>query len=270
MTKFVDCFLFNDELDMLEFRLTEHDPFTDYFILVECNKTHSGKLKELNATNNIERFHKWKDKLIIVILDEKLIQNKYGCGLEAFSRDSAIQKVKELYDDNIIDSNTIVSCVADVDEIYDKQKIEELKNNLTKPIRPLFSYHYYSIKITRPNDPVWTPQNRTKILKFSDLKKFNIKEIEEMININKSEMGWHLSYFGGVDLIVNKLNSFSSCNMKICKETAANPDLIKYRLENNIDILGREWEKLEVKYPDKLPNNIKLLKDLKIDLLLTD
>ena len=268
MIKFVDCFLFNDELDMLEFRLTEHDPFTDYFILIECNKTHSAKPKQLYASNNIDRFTKWKDKLIIVVIDEKLIQNIHGCGLEAFSRECAIKKVKELYDNNIIDSNTILSCVADVDEIYDKEKIEELKNNITKPIRPLFYYHYYSIKITRPNNPVWTPQKRLKIFKFSDFKKFTIKEIEDMIITNKSEMGWHLSYFGGVDTIANKLDSFIHSSMKSCKEVATNKELIKHRLENNIDILGREWENLEIKEPKCVPININLLKELKIDFLL--
>ncbi len=44
MVKFVDCFIFNDELDLLEFRLEEHDPFVDLFILVESTKTFSGKL----------------------------------------------------------------------------------------------------------------------------------------------------------------------------------------------------------------------------------
>ena len=143
MNKFIDSFLFNDELDMLEFRLTEHDSFTDYFVLIECNKTHSLKPKELYATNNIDRFHKWKDKLIIVVIDVNLIKNLQWRRLEAlttqtsgiqkarwledFSRECGIQKVKELYNNNLIDSNTIVSCVGDVDEIYDKEKIEELK-----------------------------------------------------------------------------------------------------------------------------------------------
>ena len=34
----IDCFLMNNELDMLEFRLTEHDPFTDLFVIIESLK----------------------------------------------------------------------------------------------------------------------------------------------------------------------------------------------------------------------------------------
>ena len=268
MTKFVDCFLFNDELDLLEFRLTEHDSFTDYFILVESKKSFSGKPKKLYATNNIERFHKWKDKLIIVIVDENEISKRHGFGLEDYSRECAIKKVQELYKTGLVDSNTIVSCVADTDEIYDKEKIEKLKNNITKPIRPLLRFHYYSLKITRPNDPVWTPQKRLKLVKITDFKEFTIKEVQEMNITNMNEMGWHLCYFGGIDLILSKLSNFAHSNMEKVKECISNPDLIKYRLENNIDILGREWEKLEFKEPYKVPNNIKLLKELKIDLLI--
>ena len=268
MTKFVDCFLFNDELDLLEFRLTEHDSFTDYFILVESKKSFSAKPKKLYATNNIERFHKWKDKLIIVIVDENEISKRHGFDLEDYSRECAIKKVQELYETGLFDSNTIVSCVSDTDEIYDKDKIEELKNSISKPIRPLLQYHYYSLKITRPNNTVWTPQKRLKIVKITDLKEFTIKEVQEMTITDIKEMGWHLCYFGGIDLILSKLSNFAHSNMGKVRECISNPDLIKYRLENNIDILGREWEKLELKEPNKVPININLLKELKIDLLI--
>ena len=268
MTKFVDCFLFNDELDLLEFRLTEHDSFTDYFILVESKKSFSAKPKQLYATNNILRYQKWKDKLIIVIVDDNEISKKHGFGLEDYSRECGIKKVKELYEIGLIDNNTIVSCVADTDEIYDKEKIQELKKNITKPIRPLFRFHYYSLKVTRPNNPIWTPQKRLKLVKISDFKQFTIKEVQEMIITNITEMGWHLCYFGGTDLILTKLSNFAHANMEKVKECISNPNLIKYRLENNIDILGREWEKLEIKDPDKVPININLLKELKIDILL--
>ena len=56
--------------------------------------------------------------------------------------------------------------------------------------------------------------------------------------------------------------------MKTVKDSVNNKELIKYRLENNIDILGREHEKLEIKECNKYPENIELLKKLNIDLLI--
>ena len=37
-SKVIDCFIFNSELDMLEFRLMELDDVVDIFILVESTK----------------------------------------------------------------------------------------------------------------------------------------------------------------------------------------------------------------------------------------
>ena len=169
MVKFIDCFIFNDELDLLEFRLEEHDPFVDLFILVESKKTFSAKPKPLYATENIERYERWAHKLIIVVVDEEDIQKKHGFGLEEYSRHIGIQKIKDLLNEKKIDSNDILSVVSDVDEIYDEDEIQKLKsdgpNSLTHPIRPLLRFHYYSLKVGRPGNMHWCPQKRLKIIR---------------------------------------------------------------------------------------------------------
>jgi beta-1,4-mannosyl-glycoprotein beta-1,4-N-acetylglucosaminyltransferase len=273
MTRFVDCFLFNDELDLLEFRLTEHDPFTDYFILVESRKSFSARPKKLYATENITRYEKWKDRLIVVVLDDNEIKDKHGFMLEDYSRECAMKEVKRLRDDGYIDSHTLVSCVADTDEIFDKDKIDELKRKVSenlqkpfKPLRPLFRFHYYSLQISRPKNPVWTPQKRLKICKVSDLKYFTLVEIQTMIITDMRNIGWHLCYFGSLELVVSKLKSFSHASMKEIKDIASNPNLIKERIENNKDILGRDWESLGFKNPDKVPYNYDLLIKLNLDI----
>ena len=43
----IDCFIFFNELEMLEFRLEELNEHVDYFVLVESNLTHTGIEKEL-------------------------------------------------------------------------------------------------------------------------------------------------------------------------------------------------------------------------------
>ena len=39
----VDCFMFNNELEMLELRLENHDSFVDRFVIIESPTTHSGQ-----------------------------------------------------------------------------------------------------------------------------------------------------------------------------------------------------------------------------------
>ena len=45
--KIYDCFTFYNELDLLEMRLEILSDSVDFFVLVEANKTHSGREKEL-------------------------------------------------------------------------------------------------------------------------------------------------------------------------------------------------------------------------------
>jgi len=277
MVRFVDCFIFNDELDLLEFRFEEHDSFTDLFILIESSKTFSGKPKPLHASSNIERFHRWAHKLIVIVINEKLIEKKHGFGLEEFSRHIGIQKIKDLLDKNILNPDDILSVVSDVDEIYDEDEILKIKKPsgedgaLSHPIRPLLRFHYYSLKIGRPSNMHWSPQKRLKIIRAKDLKEFTIEEIQHKTGPlrDKEKMGWHLSYFGGVEMVRKKLSEFSHSSMKNVRECIDNPELIRQRIENNEDILGRSWEKLVVMEPEKIPKRTDLIVLYQLDAIYT-
>ena len=62
-----DCFIFFDELDLLEIRLEEIYPVVDRFVLCEAPMTFSGKPKELVFQNNKERFAPYLDKIEHII-----------------------------------------------------------------------------------------------------------------------------------------------------------------------------------------------------------
>lgn len=62
----VDTFPVHDELDMLECRLTEIGDACDYVVAVEADVTHQDKPKPYHLTENLDRFARWKDKLIVV------------------------------------------------------------------------------------------------------------------------------------------------------------------------------------------------------------
>ena len=48
----VDCFMFYNELDILQIRLKELYDVVDYFIIIEATKTHSNRDKPLYFTEN--------------------------------------------------------------------------------------------------------------------------------------------------------------------------------------------------------------------------
>jgi hypothetical protein len=47
--------------------------------------------------------------------------------------------------------------------------------------------------------------------------------------------GWHLSYFGDVDFIINKISNFS--HQEYNNETFLNKDKLKYNIDNHIKLL---------------------------------
>ena len=64
-----DCFMFRDELDMLEMRLHELDGQVDRHVIVESPFTHRGIAKPLVFDANKERFRPWLDRITYLVAD---------------------------------------------------------------------------------------------------------------------------------------------------------------------------------------------------------
>lgn len=64
-----DCFNFHHELDQLEVRLRELYDHVDFFVLVESSFTYTNQDKPLYYNENRQRFSRWADKIIHVVLD---------------------------------------------------------------------------------------------------------------------------------------------------------------------------------------------------------
>ena len=65
-----DCFMFFNELDLLEIRLIELSELVDRFVLVEATRTHTGFQKPLYFADNKSRFASFLDRIIHVIVDD--------------------------------------------------------------------------------------------------------------------------------------------------------------------------------------------------------
>jgi len=66
-----DCFMFFNELDLLEVRLNELNDVVDKFIISECTRTFSNQPKELIFQKNIDRFKDFLHKIEYMVIDEK-------------------------------------------------------------------------------------------------------------------------------------------------------------------------------------------------------
>ena len=72
-TRVIDCFMFNDEVDMLELRLANHDSFVDSFVIIESPTTHSGHEKRLvfDMVKHLPRFQEFAHKIVHRVVGDK-------------------------------------------------------------------------------------------------------------------------------------------------------------------------------------------------------
>ena len=116
--KIFDVFLLNNEIDLLEMRMNILEDYVDYFVITEGDKTFSGLPKKSYYLENIDRFEKWKNKIVhnlISIPDFSITWDR-----EIFSRNSAMS-LSIFEDDDII-------LTSDLDEIPNPNILLDIKN----------------------------------------------------------------------------------------------------------------------------------------------
>ena len=133
-----DCFMFNDELDMLLIRLTYMTNYVDYFVIGESTQTHTGLDKPLHLLNNMDRYSEFKDKIIHVIVPPKDGLDSWGG--EFYQRNYLKEGLKNCADDDLI-------IIGDNDEFIDMEYFMN-KYTITKPtiIEMNLFYYFFNLK----------------------------------------------------------------------------------------------------------------------------
>lgn len=273
----LDCFIINDELDMIEFRLEEHYESFDYFIIVESNLTHSGLIKPLHFAENKERFSKFSDKIIYVLaelpqyVDENLTPEEYHKILgnpqspslsECYThfrmnkqgeyfwgpwiREHLQRDAIKLGTQNLNLQDTDIIYMSDVDEILDVEIIEIIsgkKEPINFPIKLPVDQVYCVLQKFYYYDlehRVYHNWDFARIFNYGSFKKINsFNSIRYTRNYPPiGDYGWHFSFFGGVKQIMNKLKSYS--HQEFNNENLVNEKNISEKIKNSLDILGRD------------------------------
>jgi beta-1,4-mannosyl-glycoprotein beta-1,4-N-acetylglucosaminyltransferase len=202
-----DVFPFFNELDILDIRLNSLYKIVDKFFITEATTTFSGNPKKLFLTENLEKFKKFKDKIIIHVVDD--VPN-----LNPFERDwYQRNQAKSLLDKLLIDSDFII--YGDVDEIPRPELIEQAANELNEYIKMVhfaqeLNYYYLNLRETSGtllsfmgdyNDVNKKKWLGTTISKWSYAQNFTMTELRnpEHKKVGKriNNGGWHFSYVGG-------------------------------------------------------------------------
>ncbi len=254
-----DCFTFYNELDLLEIRLEELNEVVDYFVLVEARFTFQGKEKRFVFEDNKPRFQKFLHKIIHIKLDtipeEYHEKNDKRWFLENYQRESIMLGLNKAQPDDMI-------MISDVDEIVKKNVIKQYNgtNNIIIPLMNIYLFYLNYKEIRKTNYKyyflsLFSKRYKNKHLRikfwagsvYMKFKNFKSPLITRDIRDKDSKniklienAGWHYTYQGGVEAIINKLKSFSHTEFNT--EQFTNYDFIESQIK-----IGNKFLNFDIK-----------------------
>lgn len=238
----VDTFCLFNELDLLEIRLTELYPVVDAFVLVEATKTHKSDEKPLYYAANRQRFARWNDKIRhVTVGDLPSGTTQAAVWRREIGQRQAIERGLVDYDDD-----TII-LVSDLDEIPRREHVAGLAAQ-GMPDDAIYTFgqtlYYYNVN-TACTSLRW---NGTRATHFSNIRALTPDGVRwEGLRPRSNEYprhayvpdaGWHLSYFGDVKHIQQKMRAF--LHQELVSDEHLDADTIARRMSEGIDIWGRE------------------------------
>lgn len=198
-----DVFVFNNEFELLLTRLVEHGPFVDYFVLIQADRTFTGKQKALHFPNSDKRFSPFFEKIIV-----KNIQLK--------------EHPSSPWENELLQRNFSFSCIkyqpediiylSDVDEMISRKHWPELIAKIKQGQNPLSVWlEMFNFYINyRLVESKWLQPKLLLGQHFLNSKKTaNDFRVDYTIQSTQEPCGWHFSYIMNEDQIQEKLSAFS-------------------------------------------------------------
>ena len=234
-----DCFVFFNELDILELRFNELDKVVDKFVLVEATKTFSNKDKPLYFQENRSRYTPFLHKIIHVVIDHyPPFINAWT--YETFQRNGIKKGLISCEDSDLI-------LISDADEIPRAEALLPLVN-LTKIVcldQLMFYYHLNRFCVSAP---FWTG---TKVLPYRLLNSHTPDEIRSLKTEVIPNGGWHFSFMGGIENIILKTESYS--HQEFNTDTLKNPDALCVKIDSGKNIFGYKHRTKLVEIDEHFP-----------------
>lgn len=304
--KVFDCFLFFNELDLLDLRLNLLSDHVDYFVIVESALTFQGEEKEFIFEKNINRFNQFKNKIIYFKIDKyslnfnelPYIYNPQNVDEEILNRiykfiDECphFDKKEEFWWGNDFYQRECISralataspnkddliLISDVDEIPNPNIIDELKKNITPQSLFCLQQHEFCYFLNYYHNSNWFGSCCFLYDKFKKTSlnaiRFSIKRDEGLSPKIINDAGWHFTSIGNINAIQNKIKSWGhrEFNNKLILNT------IEYNIKHGYDIFRRpgfgKLNYLEVNnniLPSIIKKDIKLYSHLVGPIIMTE
>lgn len=235
--KVYDCFIFYNEIDLLEIRLNELDSIVDYFVLVEALKTHQNKPKELffEKSKHEERFKKFLHKIIHIIVAEDEFNNDSWHN-ERLQRAKIADGLNDATDEDAI-------IISDLDEIPSHEAVQRaIQQNIKHCVFEQI-IHYVHL-----NTPLSIDGNIINCGSVMIPKNVFLNDTDSVRGSSKHNLyhitngGWHFSFLGNTDHIYSKLQNYAHTEF-----ISITKDAIENSISNMSDILQRPGHVLQLR-----------------------
>jgi beta-1,4-mannosyl-glycoprotein beta-1,4-N-acetylglucosaminyltransferase len=244
----IDSFMVNAEFEMLECRLDTMATAVDFFLAIEADVDHQNHPKPYHLTENIDRFAKWRDKLIVVQAHDlpttPHAQDPWA--REWAQRDwtwAGLTMIEERRGGEPLPDDTIV-LHGDVDEICDPLFVRNVRPKYRQFVS--FEQRWYSFAVDWFHPDVWggtvavtleTARSMRRRQYVGDelwhpgtwqivrnqrngLQRNNfVGEGGQWSSMALPESGWHFTWMGGRDAALKKLGSF--CHPEVADQIDA-------------------------------------------------
>jgi beta-1,4-mannosyl-glycoprotein beta-1,4-N-acetylglucosaminyltransferase len=285
MRKIYDCFIFFNELDLLELRLNILNSYVDYFVICEASVTHSGNPKEFIFEKNKKRFDQFLHKIIHIKIDDiptdfinlpnipdipsfdgscvndihsfikdtnlfnKITESHFG--RDFFQKESLRRGLENCEDNDIV-------ILSDCDEIPNPKVLEKVDKFINDYDFFTFNQKNYYYYINLFKEETW---KGSRMGLYKNLKKYSFNKLRSQQNCEIKEGGWHFSFMGGSEQVKLKIKSYSHQELN----TSQFIDNIENNMENNIDPFFRgSLKKVDIdsSYPEYILNNLQKYKHM--------
>jgi beta-1,4-mannosyl-glycoprotein beta-1,4-N-acetylglucosaminyltransferase len=201
----VDCFLFDDEFDILDCRLYQLRGIVDLFVAIEGDLTHMGEPKPYRLTENLSRYPDVPMEVIRAELGDIATTRIFQSGwlrpdtIDAWKRDA---KQRDYANELLFDlPKDAVVIYGDVDEIPRREVVTSFDNH---PMAIGAEHLIYATTLYHPD-----PWYGSVIGKRSHLGGPASARLRRTTLPRIEHAGWHLSWFGTPEDRIRKLYHFS-------------------------------------------------------------
>src|SRR5215471_12548050 len=242
-----DCFLFFNELKVLELRLHELDSVVDCFVLVEGNHTFAGKPKPLYFNETRTVFRNYLHKIRHIVVDDIPADAESPWDVETYQRNAILRGLDGTHPDDIV-------VISDVDEIPRATIVQSFSGPLVALELEGFYYAFncknlaekWIAPVIAERRSITTPQQMRMLARH---------HWKSGITVVKNA-GWHFSFIQDPSGVQQKIQAFS--HQEYNTPEYLDKDRISNRINFGFDVFDRRdhyWCAIPV--DDTLPSYVR-------------